>query len=172
LFLASPIFLIGACSTSKSSAQTTNQNLEVPSMVKVNRPKPDLNGRVYKSKTIVLNNELLKNLDCSNSNEYKLVEVENHHEDEGITSHDLNIVVADEVAVKIELPTGFETKNFSLNSTKKTQNGFQMNTEWAEAIFTIEIQFDFRCKENNFYLYKVKKIVFRHQSPAAEIIGT
>lgn len=159
-FLASPIFLIGACSTSNSSAQTTNQNSEVPAIVKVDRPQPNLNGRVYNSKTIILNKELLKNLDCINPNGYKLVEVENHHETEGITSRDLNIVFANQVAVKIELPTGFETKNFSLNSTKKTKDGFLMNTEWGGGNFHYEIQFSFGCRENNFYLYKVKKDSF------------
>jgi hypothetical protein len=169
-FLASPIFLIGACSTFNSSAQTTNQNSEVPSMVKVDRPKPDLNGRVYKSKTIVLNKELLKKLDCSNSNRYKLVEVENHHEDEGITSLDLNIVVAEEVAVKIELPTGLEVKNFSLSSAKKIKGGFQMNTEWGGSLHHYEIQFNFRFRENNFYLYKVRKDSFSTTNPNIEYL--
>ena len=69
-------------------------------------------------------------------------------------------VIDDEVAVKIELPTGIEVKNFGLNSAKKTKNGFQMNTEWGGGNFHYEIQFSFRCRENNFYLYKVKKDSF------------
>lgn len=159
-FLVPTIFLTGACSTSNSSAQTTDQNFDVPSIVRIERPKSDLNGRVYNSKTIILDNELLKNLDCNSSNGYNLVRVENYHEDEGITSRDLNIMIAKEIMVKVELPTGLEVKNFSLNSTKKTKDGFQMNTNWGGGLYHYEIQFNFRCRENNFYLYKVKKDSF------------
>jgi hypothetical protein len=159
-FFASPVFLIGACSTSNSSAQTTNQNVAVPSIVRVDRLKPDLNGRVYKSKTTVLNNELLRNLDCNNPGGYDLVAVKNHYEDEGIPSLDLNIVVVGEPVVKIELPTGFETKNFSLSSAKKNRDGFQMNTNWGGGLYHYEIKFSFRCQRSNFYLYKVQKDSF------------
>ncbi len=164
-FLASSVFLIGACSGANSAAQSNNQNSNVPSIVKVDRPNPNPNGRVYNSKTIILNKEILKNLDCNNQNGYSLVEVENYHEEESVTSRDLNIVVGNKVAVKIELPTGFEVKNFSLNSTKKTKNGFEMNTDWGGGLYHYEIQFNFRCKENNFYLYKVKKDSFSTTNP-------
>jgi hypothetical protein len=164
-FLALSLFWVGACSFNNSSAQTSNQDSNVPSIIKVDRPKPNLNGRVYKSKTIIPNKAILKNLDCNNPSGYNLVDVENYHEEESITSRDLNIVVGDEVAVKIELPTGFEVKNFSLNSTKKNNNGFQMNTEWGGGNFHYEIQFSFRCRENNFYLYKVKNENFSTKNP-------
>ena len=153
-FLASSLFLFGACSTSNSSAQTSNQDSNIPSIVKVDKPNPDLNGRIYNSKTVILNKELLKNLDCNNQNGFNLVKVENHHEDKGITSRDLNIVVDDEEVVKIELPTGSEVKNFRLVSAKKTKDGFQMNTDWGGGLYHYEIQFSFRCRENNFYLYR------------------
>lgn len=164
-FLTSSLFLIGACSFANSSAQTNNQNSNVPAMVKVDRPNANLNGRVYNSKTLILNKEILKNLDCNNQNQYSLIEVENYHEEELITSRDLNIVAGNETIIKIELPTGFEVKNFSLNSTKKTKNGFQMNTDWGGGLYHYEIQFDFRCKENNFYLYKVRKDSFSTTNP-------
>jgi len=163
-FFASTIFLVAACSTSNSSAQTTNQNPDVPALVEVDRPNPVLNERVYKAKTSILNEGLLKNLECKNQNGYKLVEVENYREDEGITSRDLDIVVGDQVVIKIELPTS-EVKNFGLNSAKKTKNGFQMNTEWGGGNFHYEIQFSFICRENNFYLYQVKKDSFSTTNP-------
>ena len=155
-FLASSLFLFGACSVADSAAQTSNQNSDVPAIVKVDRPTPNLNKRVYNSKTVILNKELLKNLDCNNQNGFNLVKVENHHEEEGITSRDIDIMVADEVALKIELPTGSEVKNFRLVSAKKTKDGFQMNTDWGGYLNHYEIQFNFRCRENNFYLYKVR----------------
>ena len=166
-FLASSLFLVGACSPNNSAAQTSNQNSNVPSIVKVDRLNPDLSGRAYTSKTIILNKEILKNLDCNNQNRYNLVEVENYHEEESFTSRDLNIVVDKDVVVKIELPTGFEVRNFSLNSTKKTKNGFQMNTDWGGGLYHYEIQFDFKCKETNFYLYKVKKDSFSTTNPGS-----
>ncbi len=164
-FLALSLFLIGACSFANSSAQTSNQDSNVPSIVKVDRPNPNLNGRVYNSKTIILNKEVLKSFDCNNQNGYSLVEVENYHEEESITSRDLNIVANNEAVIKIELPTGFETKNFSLNSTKKTKDGFQMNTNWGGGLYHYEIQFNFKCQENNFYLYKVRKDSFSTTNP-------
>ncbi len=164
------LFIVG-CSARNSTmagfqnAAVSNQNPNVPSMSKVDRLTPNLNGRVYKSKTLILNKEISKKLNCNNENSYSLVEVENYQEEESITSRDLNIVIASEVMTKIELPTGSEVKNFSLNSTKKTKNGFEMNTEWGGGLYHYEIQFDFRCKENNFYLYKVKKESFSTTNP-------
>ncbi len=40
----------------------SNQNANVPSMSKVNRLTPNLNGRVYKSKTLILNGKISKKL--------------------------------------------------------------------------------------------------------------
>lgn len=167
-FFASTLLLLGACSIIDSAAQTSNQNSDVPAIVKVDRSNPDFNGRVYNSKTVVVNKDSLKNLDCNNQNGYNLAQVENHHEDEGITSRDLNIVVGDMVVVKIEIPTASEVKNFRLVSGKKTKNGFQMNTDWGGGNFHYEIQFSFRCRENNFYLYKVKKDSFSTTNSDAE----
>lgn len=165
-FAAYLLFSSAACSIT-NSAQTNNQNSNIPAIVKVERSTPNLNGRAYKSKTLLLNRETLKNLNCNNQSAYNLVEAENYLEEEYITARDLNVVVGNEVIVKIELPTGFEAKNFSLNSTNKTQSGFQMNTEWGGGNFHYEIQFDFRCKENNFYLYKVRKDSFSTSKPGS-----
>jgi hypothetical protein len=169
-FIVWLLFLNVGCSTANSAAQAhnqnsnvPNQNANVPNMSKVEKPTPNWNGRDYTSKTFILNQEVLKNLDCNNQNAYNLVKAENHEnhlEEESLTSQDLNIVVNNEVIVKIELPGGFEVKNFELLSTKKTKNGFDINTAWGGSLHYYKIQFDFRCKENNFYLYKVKTASF------------
>ena len=64
----------------------------------------------------------------------------------------------DDLMSKIELPKEGEVKNFSVNSIKKTKVGFVIKTDWGASISHYEIQFNFRCKGNRFYLYRVKKI--------------
>ncbi|MDQ3064493.1 MAG: hypothetical protein M3R14_16760 [Acidobacteriota bacterium] len=61
------VFIVG-CSANNSTTvdfqnvAVSNQNANVPSMSKVNRLTPNLNGRVYKSKTLILNGEISKKL--------------------------------------------------------------------------------------------------------------
>jgi hypothetical protein len=40
-----------------------------------------------------------------------------------------------------------------------------MRVDWGGGLYRYEIQFNFRCKENNFYLYEVKKKSFSTTSP-------
>lgn len=159
------MFLVGACSIENSSAQTNNRNENIPAAItKADKPNRNLNERAYNPKTVITDKSLLKNLDCNNQNSFNLVEVENYLEDESLTVKDLNIVIDNKVAIKIELPTGI-VKNFGLNSVKKDKNGFQLRTEWGGGLFHYENQFSFKCKENNFYLYKVKNDNFSTTNP-------
>jgi hypothetical protein len=66
----------------------------------------------------------------------------------------------DEVVSKIKLPKEGEVKNFSLNSVKKTKTGFEVNVDWGGSLYHYELQFYFRCKGNNLYLYRVRKVSF------------
>ena len=77
----------------------------------------------------------------------------------------MNILVGDEVISKIELPKESEVKNFTLNSVEKTETGFEIKIAWGGGLYHYEIQFNFRCKENNFYLYEVKKASFSTTNP-------
>lgn len=109
-----------------------------------------------------------RTFDCSNANEYKFVEAEGTNPKEAsgpVTTRDLNIVVGDEVIAKIKVPTGDSVKNFSLNSTKQTKDGFEIKTDWGGNLDHYEIQFDFKCKEKNFYLYRVQKVSFSTTHP-------
>jgi hypothetical protein len=109
-----------------------------------------------------------RTLDCRNPNGYSFVVVPNpnrKNDSEPVMPEDLNIVVGDEVVSTIELPKESEVKNFSLNSKEKTRAGFELKVDWGGSLDHYEIQFDFRCKSNNFYLYKVKKVSFSTTNP-------
>jgi len=81
-----------------------------------------------------------------------------------VIPEDLNIVVGDEVISKIELPNP-QVKNFSLNSMEKTKSGFEIKVDWGGGLYHYEVQFSFRCKANDFYLYRVKKNSFSTTHP-------
>jgi hypothetical protein len=145
-FTVMSFLLIATCSAN-NSAMATFQNVSV---------------------TKVANAKTAKNFDCRNANEYRLVVVENpnrKHDAEPVIPKDLNIVVGDEVISKIELPQTSEVKNFSLGSIKKDKAGFEINVDWGGGLFHYEIQFNFRCKQNNFYLYRVRKVSFSTTNP-------
>jgi len=106
--------------------------------------------------------------DCRNANEYRFVEAESTNPKEAsdpIKTRDLNIVVGDEVVAKFKVPTGDSFKNFSLNSTKQTKDGFEIKTDWGGNLDHYEIQFNFKCKEKSFYLYRVRKLSFSTTNP-------
>jgi hypothetical protein len=140
------LFLVTvACSANKSG--TTLQNSSV---------------------TKIVDEKTARTLDCRNANEYRLVVVENPNrkkDSDPVIPKDLNIVVGDEVISKIELPKESEAKNFSLNAVEKTETGFETKVDWGDGLYHYEIHFNFRCKENNFYLYEVKKISFSTTDP-------
>jgi hypothetical protein len=87
--------------------------------------------------------------DCSNPNAYRLV-----------VEDDLSIVVGDDVVSKIKLPREGEFKNFSLNSVEKKKAGFEIKVDWGSGIDHYEVEFNFRCRRNSFYLYRVKKVSY------------
>jgi hypothetical protein len=104
-----------------------------------------------------------RTFDCRKANEYRFDEVQNPYrknDSDSVIPKDLNIVVGGEVISKIELPKESEVKNFSLNSIEKTEAGFELKVDWGGGLYHYEIQFNFSCKENNFYLYEVRKETF------------
>ena len=114
------------------------------------------------------NTAALATLDCRNPNEYKFVVVQNPNrkkDTDPVIPKDLNIVVGDEVISKIELPKESEARNFSLNSVDKTKVGFEIKVDWGSGVDHYEIQFNFRCRKKDFYLYRVKKISFSTTNP-------
>ena len=137
-----------ACSGHDSTMKVTYQN---PSNAK----------EVNEANTITL--------DCNDRNGYSFVVVENPNRKanaDPVIPKDLNIVVSDKIIAKIELPKAdSEVKNFSLNSVERTKEGFEVKVEWGGGLYHYEIQFDFRCKENNFYLYRVKNEDFSTTNP-------
>lgn len=82
-----------------------------------------------------------------------------------VEGKDLNIVAGDEVIAKIKLPEEREVKNFSLDAVEKTRLGFRIKTDWGGSLNHYEVQFDFRCSANSFYLYRVKKVSLLTTNP-------
>ena len=66
---------------------------------------------------------------------------------------------------RIELPKESEVKNFSLDSVEKDKVGFVIKADWGGGVYHYQIQFNFRCKGNNLYLYRVKKVSFSTTNP-------
>lgn len=141
-------FFIVACSVNYSATMTISQNAAVVKVV---------DGRITRA------------LDCNKPSEYSLLVVENQRRKDNadpLIPKDLNIVVGDEVIARIELPkVDSEAKNFSLNSVAKNKVGFEVKVDWGGSLSHYEIQYNFRCKANNFYLYKVKKTSFLTTNP-------
>jgi len=169
--------LFAACSANNSATMTTfqnaavdNQNSNVPNMVNVRRDVHNQNVPVNNENTKVIVSTIRnsRTLDCGNPNEYSFVVVENPNRknEELFIPKDLNIVIGEEAVARIKLPIAdAEAKNFSLNSVEKSKEGFEIKVEWGGGKYHYEIQFNFRCKENNFYLYKVKNENFSTTNP-------
>ena len=141
------ILLAAACSKSNSTTTATLQNSSAP------KAGDEKIARTY---------------DCRKANEYWFDVVGNpnrKNDSDPVIPKDLNIVVGDQVISKIELPKESEAKNFSLNSVKKTGTGFELKVDWGGGLDHREIQFNFRCKENNFYLYEVRKESYSTTNP-------
>ncbi len=146
-FAVMSFLLIAACSANNSVTMATFQDASVRKVV---------DGKPAKT------------FDCPRANEYRLVVVANpnrKNDSDPVIPKDLNILVGDEVISKIELPKESEVKNFSLGSIKKDKAGFEIKVDWGGGIFHYEIQFNFRCKQNNFYLYRVRKVSFSTTNP-------
>ena len=146
-YFAIMFLLIAACSANNSATMATFQNASV---------------------TKVVDEKTARTFDCRNANEYRFVVVENPNRKKDFDPaipRDLNILVGDEVISKIELPKEGEVKNFSLHAIKKNRFGFEVRVDWGGGLNHYYIQFNFRCKENTFYLYRVKKISFLTRKP-------
>jgi len=112
--------------------------------------------------------ESARTLDCHKPNEYRLVVVENPSRkkvSDPVTPEDVNIVVGDNVIAKIELPKESEAKNFLLDSMEKGKAGFEIKVNWGGGVYHYEVEFNFRCKGNGFFLYSVKKVSYSTRNP-------
>src|SRR5262249_21634369 len=78
---------------------------------------------------------------------------------------DCRMATGDDVLARIDLPKEGEVKKLSLNSIQKTKAGFRIDTDWGGSMYHYEVQFDFRCRRNRFYLYRVKHISMLTKHP-------
>ena len=157
-----------SCSTNNSAKTTSFQN-ENAAVRNQNSYAPDKNVPVKaeNSKTAVVKNGNSKPLECNDPNGYSLVVAKNPNRDHqgDFIPEDVNVVTDGEAVAKIELPTGSDVKNFSLNSVEKTKEGFELKAEWGGGLYHYELQYDFRCNKGSFYLYKVKTESFSTKNP-------
>ena len=115
----------------------------------------------------VSNQTIVRIVDCNKPNEYSFRIVDNLDRKKGDgqeVRQDLDIVIGQKIVATIELPNS-EAKNFAVNSVEKTNIGFEVRVNWGGGVYHYEIQFNFRCKDNNFYLYKVKNENFSTTNP-------
>ncbi|HEU4506780.1 MAG TPA: hypothetical protein VFR78_00985 [Pyrinomonadaceae bacterium] len=109
-----------------------------------------------------------RTFNCQNANAYSFVVVLNpsrQKETDPAVPEDLHIVVGDEVISTVELPKESQVKNFGLSSVKKTKAGFEINIDWGGGNNYYEVQFNFRCRKNNFYLYRVRNVSLSTTNP-------
>lgn len=161
------------CSASNSADMTSvqNENAAIYNAAIHNRdsnaPNKNVPVNQENSKTAVVKNANSKTLDCNDPNGYSLVVVtdpERESQNLGTVPRILNIVVGDEIKTAIKIPTDSDVMGFSLSSTEKTKEGFEITIEYGSRYY-YQKQFNFVCKEGNFYLYKVKVESFDKNDP-------
>lgn len=172
-FAALLLFVAASCSAN-NSAQTTssqNENASIYNAAIQNRESntPDKNTPVNQEspKTAVVKNGNSKTLDCNDPNSYSLVVIEDtsRNIEETITVPKiLNVVVGGDIKTSVKIPTQSDANGFSLSSTEKTKEGFEITIEYGSRYY-YQKQFNFVCKEGNFYLYKVKVESFDKFNP-------
>jgi hypothetical protein len=108
-----------------------------------------------------------KRLDCNDPRGYSLVVATDPDRDpkKSVTeSKILNIVAGNEIKGAIKIPTDSDAQNFSLSSTEKTAEGFRITIEYGVRYYYRK-QFNFICKEGDFYLNKVDVESFDDADP-------
>jgi hypothetical protein len=147
------------CSINNSAktAGIQNGNADVP---RSTSKAPDENPPVknINLNTMVYKNETSKPLNCNDPNGYSLVVItdpERASQNLGTVPQILNVVSDDKIRVAIKVPTDSNAQNFVLNSTEKTKEGFEITIEYGTRYY-YKKQFNFVCKEGDFYLYKMR----------------
>jgi hypothetical protein len=147
------------CSINNSAktAGIQNGNADVPRSIS---KAPDENPPVknINLNTMIYKDETSKPLNCNDPNGYSLVVItdpERASQNLGTVPQILNVVSGDKIRVAIKVPTDSNAQNFSLSSTEKTKEGFEITIEYGTRYY-YKKQFNFVCKEGDFYLYKMK----------------
>jgi hypothetical protein len=155
--VASFAFIVG-CSVN-DSAKTMNLHNENTSVSNQTPDVPNKNSQVSPPSAVEYRTS--KELDCNDPKGYRLEMVDNpsradpEHEGDFIPK-DVNIIVDNSIVGKIEVPTGWVVKNFSLNSMDKTRDGFVIGADWGGWQNHYELKYYFVCKDRNFFFYALK----------------
>lgn len=83
---------------------------------------------------------------------------------QGNSSKVINIKSGDTVIKTINLPTQNEMNGFSLNWAKEIDEGFEISIEYGSRLY-YQKDFGFTCKQNEFYLSKVRTTTFDKHNP-------
>lgn len=76
----------------------------------------------------------------------------------------ISISNSDAIVKTINLPNQSEFNGFSLNRAKKVSNGFEISVEYGSRYY-YEKRFNFVCKQDKFYLDKIKTSTFDKNNP-------
>jgi hypothetical protein len=158
------------CSVNNSAktADIQNGNTTVPSItskaLEKNPPVQNVN-----LKTTVFKNGDSKTVDCDDPNGFRLVVVpdpERPFPQFGVGAGILNIIAGDETKVAIKVPSDSGAQNFVLSPPEKTKEGFEITIDYGTRYY-YQKQFNFICKEGNFYLNKVRVVSFDKFDPVS-----
>jgi hypothetical protein len=156
------------CSINNSAktAHIQNGNADVPRFTSEapaqNPPVKNINLN-----TMVYKNETSKPLDCDDPDGYSLVVItdpERASQNLGTVPQILNVVSGDKIRVAIKVPTDSNAQNFSLSSTERTKEGFNITIEYGSRYY-YKKQLYFICKEGDFYLHRVMVESFDKNDP-------
>ena len=86
----------------------------------------------------------------------EIVEDSNRQLDENVTPKSATIFVDGELVMTVDLPNSGEVKNFTLEKVEKTKNGFKLLADWGGWNNHYNLQYHFKCENQNFYFYKMQ----------------
>jgi hypothetical protein len=126
----------------------------------ISLPEKKENFNIIKKEETNYNEDIISttNLKCGDKIFVLMVEYEDDN------SKSINIKEGDTIIKKIKLPGQSDVNGFSLNWARETKEGFEISIEYGSRIY-YQKEFSFICKQNNFYLSKLKIITFDKHNP-------
>ncbi len=167
IFIMALLTLVVGCSSNNSAKMMHLQN-ENTTIRNLNSNTPNKNTQ--RETTSAVEHGVPKTSDCNDPKGYSLVKVDNpNREHEGdFIPKDVNVIADKAVVGKIEIPTGSEVKNFSLNAMNKTKDGFILDADWGGWEHHYELKYYFVCKDRNFFFYRLKVNRVNGKDPGEE----
>jgi hypothetical protein len=152
--------LVAASCSVQNSAQMTNlSNENKGTIINSKATNASGNNSVNNVNQVanVVKDSYPKNFDCNSLKNYTLEIIENlnRQTDENVTPKDASILADGETIATLNLPNSGEVKNYSVEKVEKTKEGFKLLADWGGWNNHYNLQYYFRCENQNFYLYKM-----------------